>query len=258
MTPRTYLGLAAAAAVLVTATSVPASAGAPTTNSTHSASKEAGALTDNEPLLLPVPDGTEDDFTIETKTVFWSVIAVSPDNRKGDVNLSLYSDEAHKKLIKDSTRGTTQTDFIAIDSNHNPLGQFYVQTYLKKGTGIGNYRIEYAQGESIFDEDVEEIPMAATDLVVVRDTFLLADHTYQITVVPSTQEQDPSLFLMWSRPKTENTWYRSRNNAIMAASAGVAGVTETITFTPEVSDWYGVVLINEAGDGTYTLSRTEG
>jgi hypothetical protein len=258
MTPRTYFGLATAAAVLVSVTSVPAFADTPTTASAPPVANGLTALGDNEPLLLPVPIGTKDEFAFETRTIFWSVIAISPDNRKGDVNLEIYDDADHKTLLKDSTRGSTQTDFVAIDSNHRPLGAYYARAYLKNETGIGNYRIEYAQGESIFDENAEQIPMAATDLVTVRDTFLLAGHTYQISAAPSTQEQDPSLFLMWSRPKTENTWYRSRNNAVMAASAGIAGVTETITFTPEVSDWYGVVLVYEAGDGTYTLQRTEG
>ncbi|WP_255420177.1 MULTISPECIES: hypothetical protein [Micromonospora] len=41
-----------------------------------------------------------------------------------------------------------------------------------------------------------------------------------------------------------------------AATGGGAGATETITFTPVRSAWYGIVVINKAGSGNYTLTRS--
>lgn len=48
---------------------------------------------------------------------------------------------------------------------------------------------------------------------------------------------------------------KSRAEALKSAFSAPAGGTETIAFTPTTSGWYGLIIVNESGGGTYTLQR---
>ena len=59
---------------------------------------------------------------------------------------------------------------------------------------------------------------------------------------------------MGSDPANADTWVRNRSNAVAAATDQGPGGTETLTCTAAVDDCFGVVVINNAGTGTYTLT----
>lgn len=51
------------------------------------------------------------------------------------------------------------------------------------------------------------------------------------------------------------TYVRSRAQAYKTAAAAGPGVVESFTFVVPATDWYGIVIINKAGSGNYTLQR---
>ena len=59
----------------------------------------------------------------------------------------------------------------------------------------------------------------------------------------------------WAAKSDPTTWVRSRLTALRSSAWQGAGATETFTYTPTVSDTYGLVVINEAAGGQYTLTR---
>jgi hypothetical protein len=95
--------------------------------------------------------------------------------------------------------------------------------------------------------------MGTSDIVVVRDLFLSTSVPTTVRVVPSNGTQDPELFLVGSNPADSTTWVRSRGFALASSSTGGPGAAEQLSFTSGTDDWYGLVLTNKAGSGTYTI-----
>ena len=235
-------------AALVASMAAPASA-----DTSTDALAKIVPLTDYNPVLRTIPGLPGDDFSYLTHEVFWSVVGVrSPID--ANVNLSLYDLARHQTVLAQSKQGLGIVDFIAVDSNHRPPDTLY--PLVSPVRGGGKYTIQVAQAEDILDEDVETITMRTNDVVVIRDSFLLAGTAYEISAVPANGTQNASLFIMSSNPSFPLTWVKSRNAADASADLAVAGAPETMTFTPTISDWYGVVLVNESGSGAYTLTRT--
>jgi hypothetical protein len=100
--------------------------------------------------------------------------------------------------------------------------------------------------------------MAAGDVVQVRDTLLHQGQEVTIEVDPATAGQNPELYLMGSTAGQPNTYVRGRAQAVAQSTGGGAGATETITFTAPDTGFYGVVVINRSGSGSYELSRQGG
>ncbi|MBB5868216.1 hypothetical protein F4553_001595 [Allocatelliglobosispora scoriae] len=199
-------------------------------------------------LTRPTP--TPHNYGYNTGSNYWSVVAVR--STGADYDLQLFDDRAQTVNLGTSTFGGTTIDFVAVDSNRRPLGDYYPNAFAYSGTG--NYQVELAQGFDVLGAATSQaIAMGTNDVVTVRDVSLTAGVPVTFTV---SGAGDAELFLMSSDAATPATWVRGRPSAVATASAAGAGGTETFTFTPTVTQWYGLVLINKAGSGTYTLSRS--
>ncbi|RKF24201.1 hypothetical protein [Micromonospora globbae] len=201
------------------------------------------------PLTRPTPTPPH-NFGYSTSSVYWSVVALKPNS--GDLDLQLYDDRAQGTYLSGSAAGGTTIDFVAVDSNRRALGDYYPR--VTNWSGGGGYRIELAQGTTVLNAGSSTITMGTNNVVTVRDTYLTAGVPVTISVAATNSGQDAELFLM-SSDANSATWIRPRSSAVASATAGGAGATETLTFTPTVSAWYGVVVVNKAGSGSYTLSR---
>lgn len=218
-----------------------------------SSGSDVPVLADYTPVKASVPPAEGDDYRYDTTTGYFSVIGLqSP--LSGDVNLTLYDDPDHDKLLATSVLRFARPEFITVDSNHRPLGDYY--PLVSPVRGIGKYVIELGQGKDQLVDTPQKIKLGMTSFIVVRDTFLLKDVTYTFTAKPGSSGQDPGLFLMSSIAGLSSTWVKNRQQSTVSADEAGPGVTETFTFTPTIADWYGIVLLNNAGSGKITLSRT--
>ena len=144
---------------------------------------------------------------------------------------------------------------MAIDSNRRALGDYFPRAFVFGGSG--NYICELSQPNIILSANSSStISMGTNNIVLVRDTFLNAGTAVTITVTPSNSGQDPELFLMSSDGSTPGTFIRGRVSAAASSVGHAAGAAESFSFTPTVSQWYGVVVTNKAGSGNLTLRRT--
>lgn len=203
------------------------------------------------PLTRSTP--TPHNFSYSTTSVYWSVAAVRPP-AGADYDIYLYDDRAQTALLGTSTYGGSVIDFVAVDSNRRALGDYYPRVLAYAGTGT--YQVELAQGTAILNTGSASISMGWSNVVNVLDTYLTAGVPVTISVAPTNGGQDPELLLMGSDPANASTWVRGRPYASAVATSGGLGVTETLTFTPSTTGWFGVVVTNKTGSGTYTLTRS--
>jgi hypothetical protein len=164
--------------------------------------------------------------------------------------LKLFADEALTTRLARSRLEGTATEFVVVDSNHAPTPGTYFPVAKSKD---GESTIELDNDPMIlFDDDPLDVPMTGSDVVIVTDVFLDLDVEYTLKVAG---DGDSALFLMQSNAETSSTWYQSRADAVATADDKGAGKAEKITFTG-TDDWYALVLINNSGSGTYTLTKT--
>lgn len=193
------------------------------------------------------------NYSYGTNTLYWSVVGVRP-QAGTDIDLRLYDDFGQTVLLKLSAASGSTTDFVAVDSNRRPFGGYYPRNYLFNGSG--GYTTELAQGSSQLPVGSRPLAMGSGDVVAVRDMFLTRGVPTTIRVRPGNATQDAEAFLMRSTAAS-STWVRSRAEAAVTASSRGPGGVESFTYTPPATGWYGLVVVNKAGSGTYTLQRSE-
>ena len=197
--------------------------------------------------------GKAHDYRASMAPAFWSVVALwSPGD--GDMDLELFADKAHTSSLGRSAFGTGLTDFIAVDRSLVTKSEVFPQAQAYSGSSV--YAVELAQGLDTLGSSSKEFYMQNEDLVRVYDSYLSAGVTYTFVLDPLGPYSDGDLFLVGSKPGDPTTGVQRRIDAIKVGAKQAWGETETFTFTPAVSDTYGVVVLNQSGSGSYALSRT--
>jgi hypothetical protein len=210
-------------------------------------------LADYQTRTRPAPGQNQPHrYRFDTNVVFWSVIALRPP-ANADYDLRLYDDAALRQLLAVSVAGQGEVDFIAIDSNQGgrPAGDYYAEVTHVNGTG--DYRIQFANGPNQLRPE-EKFTMGGDNVVVARDHCVEAGTKLTVTATPDNASQDAQLFVMssdGSRPVIA-----TRSQAAASSTSHGPGEAESLEFTAPgpALDCYSVVLVNKAGNGTYTLS----
>jgi len=138
-----------------------------------------------------------------------------------------------------------RVDLVVGDWNHNADGTYYVRPNLFSGDGPG--RIEWDDGPDNLAVDGAPVVRStgSTDVLEVWDVFLAQGSTYGIRFLPTGAALKALLF---HNPGT--TYWAPRDAAVLEAGGSV-------NFSPPVSDWYGVVVVNDDGaSGSYSLQIT--
>lgn len=191
--------------------------------------------------------GTE-KYVYDQGVIYWSVVAVR--SAGGTPTLSLYAEESNKTLLAKSSQKRKRTEFVLVDSNHAAIPSSYFPTANSKG-GASTVELDN-DAEILFDDEPLPVALTESDIVKMVDVFLVDGTEYVLKV---SGDGDAGLYLMRSDPATADTWYQSRADAVATADRKGPGKSEKITITG-ADDWYGLVLINNSGGGTYTLTKS--
>lgn len=209
-------------------------------------------LSNNVAVSRPTPFNPH-NFSFNTTTKFWSVVAVAPPAAT-DYDLDLFTDKAQLSNLKSSTAGPGIVDFVAIDSNQGkqPLGDFYprVRRFNNVGTGVG--KVELAQGsQSLALGATKSIVMPTADLVDVWDVFISTNTPATITFSATAGLYQAFLFTSASGGSI-----KGRSQALVSTATIGFGSPQTLT-TPAViaGGWHGLVLVKTSGTGTLTVKR---
>ncbi|GAA0250909.1 hypothetical protein GCM10010492_58970 [Saccharothrix mutabilis subsp. mutabilis] len=210
-------------------------------------------LADNQALTRPEPR-TPHNYHFRTTTVFWSAVAVRPP-AGARYDLAVFGNRELTQQLASSTLGPDVVNFVAVDSNRRPLGDYYPQ--VRVASGHGDYQVQLAQGASqLPPASSAQIAMGAGDVVAVRDVCgVTPEQVITLTATPSDGGQDAELFLLASNPDQPASFVQGRASAVAQATGAGPGSPETLTHTATSSGCYGVVLVNRGGAGVYTLSR---
>jgi hypothetical protein len=210
-------------------------------------------LTDGVALTRPTPESPH-NYRFDTTFRFWSAVALRPPTGV-DYDLTVYDDQALQQRLAGSLQFGDTIDFVAVNSNIREPGDYYPVVNRPGSTGTGEYRIELAAtGRLLIGSDTQAMT-APDDVVAIWDTCPLPGTDVTINVTPSDPSQDAELFLMHSDPAIPDTAVLGRSAAAAESTGNGPGQPESMTFSPQ-GGCYGVVLINRAGSGTYTLTES--
>jgi hypothetical protein len=185
----------------------------------------------------PVPSHA---FSFNTTTSYWSVTAVRPP-AGADYDLTLFDDRALSQPLGASLSAGSSVDFVAVDTNRRPAGDYFPR--VNRFSGTGAYQMELAQGSATLTTTPQSVTMGAQEVVAVRDVYLAAGQSVTLRVATSNPGQDPELLLMGSDQATAATWVRPRAAAAASSVLAGPGATEQIVYTAPTTGWYGLVLV---------------
>ncbi len=183
--------------------------------------------------------GVFSDFSFSQIAAFWTVVAVMP-QPTDDKDIALYSNCASGTILATST-GTSGTDFIVGDFNHNAAGTFYPET--SYGSQTDPYTLEWVTGGdilpiSVFGNSNLGYPGAACPIVRIWDVYLEQDVEYRIDFIAMGP---PYGFLSLFRNPGSTEFLGGRNESEWE----IDGDTPPFIYVPPATDWYGVVAFSD-------------
>jgi hypothetical protein len=172
---------------------------------------------------------------------YWAVVGVTPDPAD-DKDIYLYSGPFQTGNLLASSNGVSGADFIVADFNHTAYGTFYpTATY---GSTTALYVVEWSQGGNILPlNQTMGVPVSASGSGTcfafnVWDVFLQAGATYRILSYTATV---PIVFALFRNPGTGD-YFAGRSQA----EVELVGDDVYADYTAPVSDWYGLVVAQNA------------
>ena len=90
-------------------------------------------------------------------------------------------------------------------------------------------------------------------LIEIFDLYLYKGQAYKVTIIPTTSgtinASDLAVFLHRSILGNAASYTRSRSYAVARADAStLVTASETFTYAPETSDWFGLVVASKTAD----------
>lgn len=200
-------------------------------------------------------DTPPQNFGFNTTVHSWSVVALRP-SAPTDFDFTMYDDRAQTSFLKASNFNDQAVDFVAIDSNLRPLGDYYPR--VNQFRGPGTFRIEHVQAfQTLQPASSSSFRFDDSNVAAVEETDLTAGVPVTISLTEASVISTASLFIMGDDPSTPATFVQNRSSAVVSAVADpIFGGPVSVTFTPTRTGRYGVVVTGDNGGGDYTLTRS--
>lgn len=186
-----------------------------------------------------------DDYRF-TRGSYWNAIGLRPSPGDYDLflfNNSVYGDPVDHAWLEDSTLSGTMLDFVVVDGNHAPTGDYY--TTVSAFSGSDNYFIEHAIWElDVMNGTYGPYTISPSNVLRVWDTWLSAGVRKYFAVKPVSGNADLGMALMDSDGGTSATWYQGRSQAVSSSDSAGSGGSEYINYQTTTSDYMGLVVWN--------------
>jgi hypothetical protein len=187
----------------------------------------------------------------------WGAIGIRESPSNYDLylfNNSVYGDPADHIKLGDSTIGGGAVDFVLVDGNHAPSGNYY--TTVSANTGTNNYNIQQAA----WTDDVNEgtygpYSMATSDVLRVWDTVLSGGIKKYFAIKPVSGDANLGMALFVSDPGNTASFYQGRTQAVVFADSAGGGVSESMSYQTAIGDELGLMVWNNGAttNTSYTL-----
>ncbi len=215
--------------------------------------QETITLTNDAVRDLRNPLPYDHRFATYSNVNYWSAVAVRPPAGADD-DLYVYDNSNLTGYLAGSSYSGDVIDFVAQDSNRRTSGD-WTYPVAHQYAGSGRYQIEYGNDALILSDSTNSISMGSSEIIEIRDSLHTAGVPTYYRVVPSNGGQNPEMFLMESTAGSPGTYVQGRGAAVAASSSAGPGGAEAFSHTAPASQYDGLVLINRAGSGAYTLYR---
>ena len=183
---------------------------------------------------------------------YWNAVAIRPPTGS-DYDLGLSSTDGYTDTLASSTYGSAEVDFVLVDGNHAPAGDYYPM--VNQFSGRGQYWIEHATHTAdLLPGTHGPYAIGADEVVRVWDADLSNGATYYFAVCPITGDADLGVSLHKSNGADPSTCYQSRWQAVAQADDASAGETEYLVHVASESDWYGLAVWSKGATVTTTYT----
>ncbi|MDT5033665.1 MAG: hypothetical protein QOC94_3836 [Actinoplanes sp.] len=206
----------------------------------------ATALSD----YAPVTSRDTGTYPFTTRTHYWSAVGLRP---AAGVDYDLTIRDPGGASLGLSTYGSGVVDFVAIDSNLAPLGDY--QAVVSRFSGSGSYDVMLAQGEHAANSSTPTgmqagapgRPLAVNDIYLRQGQrlALFADKVFGADGSVGPRPADFGFFLLASTP---GSYYRSRAQAMTPALDLETSAQWCKRYSAPRAGWYGIVMTNTRTD----------
>jgi hypothetical protein len=196
-----------------------------------------------------------DDYRF-TRGSFWNAVGIREAPADYDLflfNNSVYGDPAIHTWLEDSTLSGL-LDFVVVDGNHAPSGDYY--TTVSAWSGTGNYTIQQAtHSTDVGDGTFGPYTMTTSDVLRVWDSLSNNGTRKYFAIRPTTGDADLGMALFASDGSISTTYYQGRSQYVATADSNGASLSETMNYLPSATDWMGLVVWNNSSttNTTYYL-----
>jgi hypothetical protein len=168
-----------------------------------------------------------------------------------DYDLSLYADPGYSGYLTGSMERGTAVDFILVDHNRAGTGSYYPR--VDRFSGTNPYTIEWEDSSDALTPGTPvDVSWGAASVVKVWDVDLTAGTLYLVSVKVASGTANVGVALFSSSYYGN---YLNRAAATGSADAAGNGQSETLAFTPGVTDRFGLVVwSNNAASAELTVS----
>lgn len=189
-------------------------------------------------------------FSFTQPFIYWTGVAVNP-SAGDDKDISVYADPGGASSPLATSQGTSGTDFVMGDFNHNATGTYYSR--ISYGSTSATYVTDWDSGQDAIYPGTDvtgTVGGGAGDCGVLKvyDLFLTEGQQYRFLILNGgAADIHMSLF----RNPSDGTYWSGRSDAEFEIGNSVG-----YTYTAPASDWYGVAVFNNSlgsPAGSYTL-----
>ncbi len=183
---------------------------------------------------------------------YWTVIGVRGSDPATDWDMVVQSGATAEPFpvcrspqLAVSDQGPPTVDFVVGDFNHNTPGTYHAwpHTYFGEGSGTGTVLWDWPRGLLWQNEPSVSFATDQQSFLRVWDVQLTAGVEYAFVCWASASGSRLLLF----RNPASGTYWAPRSSAEFEVSVPGGGTGVQQTYVAPVTDWYGVVVVNDGG-----------
>jgi hypothetical protein len=183
----------------------------------------------------------------------WAAFGVRPEAGE-QASVWLYGDDAYTVTsLCSSDQSGSGVNFVVADLNHSPTGPYYPRFRRTSGNGPLDCEWEGGPDGFIFEPGAVNSSLqswAALDVVDAFDLYVDGSGSGGQHVTIGVEDQSGVMDLgVAVFASFGATYYANPTDAVALADNAGVGETETVEFTANREDWYGLVIFNQTETG---------
>lgn len=185
-------------------------------------------------------------YMVPQGNAYWTAVAIRAQSPADDWDIEAWAGIAPEPTcisggLANSTQGPGLVDFVVGDFNHVSAGVFYSRVIQQSGTGGAYVQWDDGTDKVVPDAGMIDPYMGANDLVRVYDVYLTAGVPYTFHML---RRAGVARRLALFRNTSGGAYWTGRAHAVLDIGA-------CAQYTAPSTGYYGLVLINDAGEAGY-------